>query len=168
MRIAPSPRKGRLIQNIQRHETFSAKPPPAVLLALSRVLPNRSPLTKKRARDCSNRPHSTEEAEPLSSLTQGNSVDNHHLSQTDDSTSTNTLNGTTNQDNSEVVCHSSHNTTSQEESQADVDQRLATKDMAEGPDDGLEHCRCEEERGSAPERLDGGTTELSRYHLESC
>lgn len=99
-------------------------------------------------------PHGTEEAEPVSALSERNSVDDNHLSETDDAATTNTLDAASDQDDREVISNCCNNAPGEEKCQADVYESLATEDVRERSENRLEYGRGKEERSSTPKGFD--------------
>lgn len=100
-------------------------------------------------------PHGPEKTEPLASLTERHGVDDHQFRKRDDSTTTHSLNGTTDQDDSKVVGDSRDDRARKEECQTNVDQGFAAEDVGEGSKDGLEDSRGQEKRSACPKCFDG-------------
>lgn len=99
-------------------------------------------------------PHHAEEAEPLASLAERDGVDYNHLGQGDDASTTHTLDRATDKYGGEVVGNRWDDRAREEECQTNVNERLATEDVREGSEDGLEDCGREEEGGAGPKGFD--------------
>lgn len=126
----PTPMKGRLIQKIQRcfHESASEG------LETERVdVHPRNILGKRpayyRAVDAPNSPHHTNKPQPLPSQSQWYKIGNNDLGEGNDTTATNTLQRSAHEQDCEVICDSSHDSTNGEEGQGYKYQWLAAKNM---------------------------------------